>query len=79
MFQNICTRIERIFLRLGYPRKAAAPASRFISVFIVVLLGLFGLFFIDPEELYEPITGAGIAAADARSGTIFVRPVALRY
>ena len=68
MFQNFCTRVARKFRRLGIARKEAARIAKFCYVSMITACGLMGLFFSIPQELFEPITGAGTMHADARPG-----------
>jgi hypothetical protein len=37
---------------------------------MITMCGLFGLFFIIPQELFEPIAIAGKIHADTRYGTL---------
>jgi uncharacterized RDD family membrane protein YckC len=68
MFHNFCTRVARKLRRLGIAQKAAARFGRIFYVLMLVTCGLMGLFFSNPQELHESITGTGIVHADARSG-----------
>ena len=70
MFQNFCTRVERKLRRLGVARKAAARFAKFSCVSMITMCGLFGLFFVIPQELFEPIAIAGEIHADTRYGTL---------
>jgi hypothetical protein len=45
---------------------------------MVTTCGLMGLFFCIPQELFEPIAGAGRMHADARSGSFLSAAAALR-
>jgi hypothetical protein len=69
MFQHFCTRVARKLRRLGYARKTAARLAKFFYVTMITLCGLFGLFFDIPEELYEPMPGAGVEREGSRPGS----------
>ena len=68
MFKHFCTRVERKLRRLGVARKAAARFAKFFYVSMITMCGLFGLFFVIPQELFEPIAIAGKMHADTRYG-----------
>ena len=70
MFQNFCTRVARKIRRLGYARKTASRFAKFFYVSMITTCGLFGLFFVIPQELFEPIAIAGKMHADTRYGTL---------
>ena len=70
MFKHFCTRVERKLRRLGVARKAAARFAKFFYVSMITMCGLFGLFFVIPRELFEPIAIAGKMHADTRYGTL---------
>ena len=73
MFQNFCTRVARKLQRLGYAKKVAARFAKFFYVSMITTCGLFGLFFVIPQELFEPIAIAGKIHADTRYGTLSAR------
>ena len=68
MFQDFCTRVARKLKRLGYAKEAATRIAKSCYLLMLTACGLMGLFFIIPQELFEPITGAGTMQADARPG-----------
>ena len=68
MFQNFCTRVARKIRRLGYARKTASRFAKFFYVSMITTCGLFGLFFVIPQELFEPIA---IAREDARGHPVW--------
>ncbi|MGA7798881.1 hypothetical protein [Methanoregula sp.] len=70
MFQNFCTRVARKIRRLGYAKKVAARFAKFFYVSMITTCGLFGLFFVIPQELFEPIAIVGQIHADTRYGTL---------
>ncbi len=70
MFQNFCTRVALKLQRLGYAKKVAARFAKFFYVSMITTCGLFGLFFVIPQELFEPIAIAGKIHADTRYGTL---------
>ena len=70
MFQNFCTRVARKLRRLGYARKTASWFAKFFYVSMITTCGLFGLFFIIPDELFEPISGAGMRREGSWPGTL---------
>ena len=76
MFQNFCTRVARKLRRLGVARKAAARFAKFFYVSMITMCGLFGLFFVIPQELFEPIAVSGKDAAGTRYG-LFLPAVSL--
>ena len=45
--------------RLGYTKKVAARFAKFFYVSMITTCGLFGLFFVIPQELFEPIAIVG--------------------
>jgi len=70
MFEHFCTRVERKLRRLGYAKKIGARFARIFQVMMVLVCGVMGLFFILPQELFEPISIAGKNHADTRYGTL---------
>jgi hypothetical protein len=70
MFQKFCTRVTRKLRRLGYAQKVAARFAKIFQVMMVLVCGLMGLFFILPQELFEPTAIAGNMHADTRCGTL---------
>jgi len=78
MFHTFCMTVTRKIRRLGYAKKAAARIAKSCYLLMLTACGLMGLFFIIPQELFEPITSAGRMHADARSGLFSSANFALR-
>ena len=53
--------------------KRRARFAKFFYVSMITMCGLFGLFFVIPQELFEPIAITGKIHADTRYGHLSAR------